>query len=243
MKLLLSGEGPTDLGVNRAVAGGVEFVPGPMAHVVDRLLETHLGYSILRWHELGGDSVSYVGESELASLGKPGSPLFPGVKFGKGTALFTRNAQVLGLKATEEARGAAVPVVAVLFRDGDGTRSVPHTDWEQKVASIERGFELVKFNAGVPMVPRPKSEAWLLCALKSQAYAHCDALEEAPGNDASPRSLKGRLEALVGHEAPAAEQSDWVQSGRVDPQRIEMPSFRRFREALDGAYGNASRAA
>lgn len=243
MKLLLSGEGPTDLGVNQAVAGGVEFVPGPMAHVVDRLLETHVGYSILKWQELGGDCVSYVGESELASLGKPGSPLFPGVKFGKGTALFTRNAQVLGLKAIEEARGAAVPIIAVLFRDGDGTRSVSRTDWEQKVASIERGFELVKFNAGVPMVPRPKSEAWLLCALKPQPYAHCDSLEEAPGNDASPNSLKRRLEALVGHEAPAAEQSEWVQTGLVDPQRIEMPSFRRVREALDAAYANASTAA
>lgn len=243
MRLLLSGEGPTDLGVNQAVAGGVAFVPGPMAHVVDRLLEAHLGYSILEVHELGGDCVSYLGESELASLGKPRSPLFPGVKLGKGTALFTRNAQVLGLKAIEEARGAAVPVIAVLFRDGDGTRSVPHTDWEQKVASIERGFELVKFKAGVPMVPRPKSEAWLLCALKPQAYAHCDALEEAPGNDASPNSLKGRLQALVGHDARAAEQSEWVQSGRVDPQRIEMPSFRRFREALDAAYANASWAA
>lgn len=189
MKLLLSGEGPTDLGVNRPVAGGVEFVPGPMAHVVDRLLGVRLGYSLLEVHAAGGGCVSYVGESELASLGKTGSPLLPGLKFGKGTALYTRNAQVLGLTAIE-ARSAATPVIAVLFRDGDGTRSVPRADWERKVASIERGFELVSFDAGVPMVPRPKSEAWLLCALKPQAYTHCDSLEDAPGNDASPNSLK-----------------------------------------------------
>lgn len=241
MKLLLSGEGPTDLGVNRPVAGGVEFVPGPMAHVVDRLLGVRLGYSLLEVHAAGGGCVSYVGESELASLGKTGSPLLPGLKFGKGTALYTRNAQLLGLTAIE-ARSAATPVIAVLFRDGDGTRSVPRADWERKVASIERGFELVSFDAGVPMVPRPKSEAWLLCALKPQAYTHCDSLEDAPGNDASSNSLKKRLEALVGHEASAAEQSGWVQDGLIDPLRIEMPSFRRFRTALDAACSNASRA-
>ena len=42
MKLMLAGEGPTDLGVMRPEAGGARFVPGPMAWVVDQLVEDQL---------------------------------------------------------------------------------------------------------------------------------------------------------------------------------------------------------
>lgn len=161
MKVLLSGEGPTDIGVTRPTAGGQQFVPGPMAWFVDRLLEPRLGYSILDMHEGGADCVRHVHETELAAGAKPGSPLLPGVRFGKGMAFFTRNAQALGLMAKREAQATGQPVIAVLFRDGDGTRAVPKEQWRQKFDSIARGFGLVEFDAGVPMVPRPKSEAWL----------------------------------------------------------------------------------
>lgn len=48
------------------------------------------------------------------------------------------------------------------------------------------------------MVPRPKSEAWLLCALKPNPYQHCAALEEAPMATTAARTLlKPRLAALM----------------------------------------------
>lgn len=235
MRFLLSGEGPTDIGVSRPAAEGLQFAPGPMAWFVDRLLEPRLGYSFLELHESGADCVRHVRETELATGAKPGSPLLPGVRFGKETAFFTRNAQVLGLMAQQEANETGQPVIAVLFRDGDGTRSVARQQWKQKFDSIARGFQLVEFGSGVPMVPRPKSEAWLICALKAPPYHDCEVLENCPGNDNSPNALKAHLAELHGSEPGADVQADWVRTGRVDPTAIDMPSYVAFRNALDQA--------
>ncbi len=57
-----------------------------------------------------------------------------------------------------------MPVIAVLFRDSDGTASSGRGLWEDKRKSIEDGFGEAGFDYGVPMIPKPKSEAWLLCA-------------------------------------------------------------------------------
>lgn len=233
MRLLLSGEGPTDVGFTRPVPGGTEFVAGPMAVIVDALIEPALGYSLL---DAGRDMdcVRHVPESELADRARGlKSVVLPGEKQPKGYAGFVKAGQTFGAVAREEY--LSQPVVAVLFRDSDGTHRAPHDHWQRVVAGIRNGFERAGFADGVPMVPRPKSEAWLLCALKTPAYQHCDDLEDSPGNDRSPKSLKGRLEALVGHEANAEEQADWVRDGRIDPTRIEMPSFFAFRRALDTA--------
>ncbi len=240
MRLLLSGEGPTDLGHGQPTTAGMAFVPGPMAWVVDKLLQRyHTGYSLLEAHQAGSDCITHVSETALAALGKPGSALFPGVKFGKGTAFFTRNAQVLGLLARQTCANEAQPVLAVLFRDGDGVRATPASQWQDKVNSMQRGFALVACQSGVPMVPRPKSEAWLLCALRPPGYANCAALEDASGNDASPTALKKQLAALCGGSNPsAAQQADWVITGTVDPLRIDMPSFNAFKQALHTAARN-----
>jgi hypothetical protein len=64
-------------------------------------------------------------------------------------------------------------------------------------------------------------------------------LEDAPGNDGSPRSLKSRLAEVIGHPSSAEEQAEWVESGRVQPDNIRMPSFDAFRKALKSAVANA----
>ncbi len=238
MKLFLSGEGPSDLGQMVPGPGGEVFAPGPMAWMVDKLLEPHLKYSLLELHEAGGEAVVFIHKAQLTALGKPsapGKPLLSGLKHGKGQAFHARSAQCLGLLA----KAQEPPAVAVLFRDGDGTNSTPRQEWQEKWDSMARGFALADFASGAPMVPRPKSEAWLLCGLKEQPYQHCAALEDAPGNDGSPKALKTRLASLVGHEASAQEQAAWVRDGRIDPQHIDMPSFAAFRDALHHAVGAA----
>ncbi len=74
-----------------------------------------------------------------------------------------------------------------------------------------------------------------LCALKQSRYQHCEKLEDAPGNDNSPNSLKKQIENLIGHEPNAKEQAEWVKSGKIDPGRIDMPSYNAFRKVLDSA--------
>lgn len=244
MILLLSGEGKTDMGQNVPSATGVHFQPGPMAWIVDRLLENHpaVNYSLLGVHELGGEPVLFVDEKEISQRGRPGPRLLRGIKYGKETALFTRNAQVLGLIAKEVQKEKNGAVVAVLFRDTDKTNAAPSNEWKEKFTSIKRGFGLVDFPQGVPMVPLPKSEAWLICALKEDPYQRCNCLEDAPGNDNSPNALKAVLERLVGRSPSAEEQVEWVKNGTVDPERIEMPSFMNFKAELQRAVDAATTA-
>lgn len=241
MILMLSGEGKSDIGQMAPGESGMVYEPGPMAWIVDRLVENRIDRSLLDLYAQGAESVQFISEHELREHdrpSKPGKPLLPGVKRGKDTQLFTRNAQVLGLLAKKRARDRQNDIIAVLFRDADSTHTCNASQWQEKVTSMETGFAMVEFDNGVPMVPRPKSEAWLLCALKNPPYQHCQALEDTPGNDASPRSLKKQLATVVGHDPTAQEQADWVREGRVDPEKITMPSFQHFRDALERALDN-----
>jgi hypothetical protein len=240
MKLILSGEGPTDLGTVKLVAGKWEFVPGPMAWIVDQLLKVnYTTYSLLEFHQAGGNCVIYVGKSELIPCRREGPTLLPGFKHGKGNAFFTRNAQCLALhakKVSEEDSGT--PVIAILFRDGDGTNS--KEEWSKKVKSMRSGFVSQQFLTGVPMVPNPKSEAWMICALRNPPYTNCASIEDQSGNDNSPNSLKNQMQALCGGSHPSAEQqANWVKRGTVDPGRIDMPSFSEFKQDLHRAAQNA----
>ncbi|CAK0782352.1 conserved hypothetical protein [Gammaproteobacteria bacterium] len=242
MKLMLSGEGKTDMGQEMPGATGLEYVSGPMAYVVDRLVESRMGYSLLEMQSAGGECVQFVDKTELSKHEltkhcKSGPTLLPGDKYGKGNTYFRCNAQALALLAKSEQSKTGEQVVAILFRDADGTVSKSHDEWRKKVGAMKSGFRLANFLTGVPMVPHPKSEAWLLCGLKD--YANCKKLEDASGNDASPNSLKKQLRDLVGHDPTAEEQTDWIKSGRIDPDRIDMPSFSDFREALKSALDTA----
>lgn len=234
MILMLSGEGKTDMGQMVPTDRGMRFEPGPMAWLVDRLIENRLDYSPIEIYENGCDEIHFIGETELNERGKKDPAILPGIKRGKGTAFFVRNANTLGVMARALQKEKDTSVVAVLFRDTDKTNSAARTLWQEKYESIKLGFQRADFSLGVAMLPLPKSEAWLLCALKQDSYQQCDKLEEASGNDNSPNSLKKQLDKLIAHDASAEEQAEWVRSGKIDPDRIDMPSFNAFRGDLDG---------
>ena len=63
---------------------------------------------------------------------------------------------------------------------------------------MQSGFESSGNTYCVPMVPRPKSEAWLLGYYQKNlpgqfAYNHCERFENMPGNDGSPNAVKELL--------------------------------------------------
>lgn len=95
------------------------------------------------------------------------------------------------------------------------------------------GFESGGSTIGVPMLPQPKSEAWLLCAVRQPAYQHCERLEDEPGNDDAPCPLKALLAEVRDQQCSAAELVELVAAGTIDPLRIEMPSFAAFRARLN----------
>ncbi len=95
------------------------------------------------------------------------------------------------------------------------------------------GFAEEGFARGVPMIPKPKSEAWIICALKAEPYIGCDPLEDRSGNDNSPASLKRELEQMLGEPATRELLRGKIEDGSIDCHRITMPSFLSFRGRLE----------
>ena len=157
-------------------------------------------------------------------------PPYTSKKNGKGTGLFTVNAVALAKIAKEKSEELNDEVIAILFRDSDGTRNDSNNLWEDKLSSINRGFEIEKFTHGVAMIPKPKSEAWLICALQKNPYQNCDNLENRSGNDKSPNNLKDELESFGISDD---EINEMIKDGRIDIDKIDMPSFKYFVNALD----------
>jgi hypothetical protein len=233
MFFLLSGEGVTDMGSGNAtttICEGKDYFVGPMAIIVAKVVEAQHDYSILDG-ACGFISEGTVAQraSELKAVKK--QLRLPGKKQAKETRYFFNNARILARFAREKAAALDDEVVAVLFRDSDGTASGGRGEWNDKRESMLDGFEEEEFDKGVPMIPKPKSEAWLICAWKNHPYQGCHALENRSGNDDSPNSLKGELSEILGHDVTSDLLCTKVrQSFNIDT--IKMPSFRAFRERL-----------
>lgn len=240
MFFLLSGEGKSDMGVcgNGADICEMEtheggFLLGPMALLVDILAERRLDFSPKECYAMGFVSESAI-EHRKKSSPRPNWMLPK--RDEKGYLYHRVYAFLFGEMALEIAVEKGMPVVAVFFRDCDGSCSSLSDEWERKRRSIVAGFERSKCPTGVAMVPKPKSECWILCAVQKHPYRDCATLEELSGNDASPeRAPKKLLEQALGKRSDAAVQAELIECGAVDPERIDMPSFNAFKTDFDRA--------
>jgi hypothetical protein len=234
MFFLLSGEGVTDMGAGpraATICEGEDFLVGPMANIVAKVVEAKHHYSIL------DGACGFISEGSLAHRAKELKAVkkqlrLPGKKQAKETGYFFNNARILARFAKEKAAALNDEVVAVLFRDSDGTASAGRGEWDDKRESMLDGFDAEGFDKGVPMIPKPKSEAWLICAWKRNPYRGCEALEERSGNDKSPNNLKDELKELLDEEVTLDSLREKVGES-FDIDRIKMPSFRAFRDRLE----------
>lgn len=235
MFLLLSGEGATDigccdLGLDRCL--DENFKPGPMSWIIDQLIEKFQGYE---YSYIENNAIEFLSESFLAAnrVRKSAKKMsLPGKKRSKQIGFYYNNARTLAQIANNKAKEINDTVVVIFFRDSDDTASAGRGHWEAKLTSMIKGFEAENFKFGVPMIPKPKSEAWLLCAVKSNSYQSCGNLENESGNDTSPNSLKGKLSTALDGCVSRTELNEMVQDGRIDVDRIDMPSFNVFRKRL-----------
>jgi hypothetical protein len=235
MKLLVSGEGPSDIGACNNAQGvcmDSAFLPGPMTIWLKRLLETLLQYDILTVPE----AVVCVSEKALAVEAKLASGRMQRLR-GKNkppeTSWYFSNAMQLGLMAKKLMGLDTGPLMAVLFRDADGTRSAPGQLWQTKWDSMTNGFQAAEFDFGVPMLPKPKSEVWLLCAGQMGRHSHAG-LESISGNDDAPKSAKKQWDAMIGSPQTAAQEAEWCADHPTDWQNLlSMPSFKAFYERFD----------
>jgi hypothetical protein len=241
MYFLLSGEGVTDMGAargNTEICEGEHFFVGPMAVIVAKIVESKHGYCIL------DGKCGFVSENRLSRRAKElfrskKKLVLPGKDRATETAQFYKTARALSRMAHDKSSELKDQVVAVLFRDTDGNASDGKRLWEEKWNSMIDGFDAEEFEGGVPMIPRPKSEAWLICAWKSRPYQACDALEERSGNDRSPNSLKAELATLLTKKIEAEMLSDKVKTD-LEINRIKMPSFTAFRKQLEKVIGGSA---
>jgi len=243
MMVVLSGEGKSDLGDCNNSQGQCQvpdFVHGPMTLLVDQILAQRLHYSML---EVTPAQYIYIRKSQLMALaaqrkaGKESISL-TGKKNGQDTGYFRINAWVLGKETLRLQQENGDQAIAILFRDCDDTNSTPAGLWDQKWKAMVEGFARSELGeCGVPMLPKPKSEAWLLCAAKAHPYQHCAALEDMSGNDKSPHALKDALDAAYGRELSSAEQVDWLTEHGYDDEKAanQMPSLQKFKERLNAA--------
>ncbi len=223
MFLILSGEGSSDIGIE-------DNEIGPMTKIVDRWIARRIGYSLI---ELKFYTI--VPEKQLAEQAKKiKARSMRGKKQESETRYFYKNARALALIAHQKALeiGNDMPLILVLFRDADGTASSDRGEWIDKMRSMLTGFEVEQISTGVPMIPKPKSEAWILCALRNN-YQHCPNLENESGNDNSPNPLKQQLEDYLGESGTGRLLNDKIDAGEIDIDRIDMNSINAFKTRLD----------
>lgn len=229
MHLVLSGEGTSDIGLYSYEDGS--FVPGAMYYIIDKIIEDKLTYSFF---DTTKELITFIPEVELQKVCKK-IPSLSGKKKAQETGLFYKNARGLAIIAKKACiKKQDDDVIAILFRDSDGTRSSDSSMWTKKVQSMKYGFESENYYRGVPMIPKPKSEAWLICALKENAYQNCNKLEERSGNDDSPNALKKELQKIL--EDKSKEYNDiniMIKNNDIDINKLNMDSFLSFKENLE----------
>jgi len=235
MYLLLSGEGLTDIGVCTPASDSCDadtFQPGPMAWIVDQLMDSFLDYDFSHIQTM---RVSFVSEHFLAThkqRPQKKSMSLRGKKKPAETKYYYENARALATAAKDKTIEVDDNVIAVLFRDADGTASAGRGNWRDKRISMINGFKVEEFVLGVPMIPKPKSEAWLLCAVKDNPYQGCENIEQESGSDKGTNPLKRQLSnALAGNDS-ASDLNKIVQEN-IDLHEIQMPSFEAFKNDLN----------
>lgn len=248
MIVVLSGEGRSDLGACRNAQGhcsGDTFAPGPMTVLVDQEIASHFDYSPL---ELAPETYLYVSKTRLSELVRErkehsSKMSLTGKKHGQETGYFYINAWMLGEAAKDFEQLHKDIAIAVLFRDSDGSHTAGASEWSAKWQSMRSGFQRAELGArGVPMLPKPKSEAWLLCAV-ANGYQDCEKLEALPGNDDAPRSAKAQLQAALGGDASTGAQLNWLQVHGFDHEAVaaNMPSYQQFKASLAAAIDEVCR--
>lgn len=237
--ILVTGEGSSDMGGSnngQSISTGEFYNLGPMALLAVRLLQK----IIPDWNEDNIDFqspnnwITCISGNELARQAKNVRKHRPSTKLRKGFVEHANRATTMAGYAKDNGHQ-----LAFYFHDTD------KCDFDDLHQSIILGFKGVEGVHGIPMIPKPTSEAWLICGQKQDPYAHCTALEtELSGNDAASdeNAPKKVLARLLGQEATTEQQYEMVTG--IDITRIDMPSYNQFKTdlttAIEGVCGHGT---
>ncbi|MGL4594959.1 MAG: hypothetical protein ACRCUY_09550 [Thermoguttaceae bacterium] len=231
---LLSGEGSTDIGTTETPEIiGDTFHEGPLTHLIRQILPVNESSECV-FRFVSRKVLEHVGKTareskKIRRRSKDGE---------KGNVYFFFNAAYLGIVALQKQKDENVPVVAIFFKDSDGTRA-KSGDWQGKYDSVIAGFDAANFTRGVPMLAKPISEAWFLCAIYRKREPHPEekfhSLEDTTFGDVneSKHQLKGELEKVLKEKPTRELLNDKIQNGEIDFQHINLPSFNQFKQRLE----------
>ena len=237
--ILVTGEGSSDMGGSnngQPISTGEFYNLGPMALLAVRLLQK----IIPDWNE---DNIDFqspnnwmtcISGNELARQAKGVRKHRPSTKLKKGFVEHANRATTMAGYAKDNGHQ-----LAFYFHDTD------KFDFDDFHQSIMLGFNGIDGVHGIPMLPKPTSEAWFICGRKQDPYAHCTALEtELSGNDAASNenAPKKVLARFLGQEATTEQQYEMVTG--IDITRIDMPSYNQFKtdliKAIEGVCGHGT---
>jgi hypothetical protein len=221
MKFLLLGEGPSDL--------HWEEIPGRRT-IVKKGLMTMLLEKVWGWHS--GEPIEGIPYTrpQLAAIRKKNKRHLghrPDMVPKPHEATY-QYAVILARESKLRYNGAP----AVYFKDADRTNSKPGNVDEAMVAAMDAGFQAESFPNGIPMVPKPRQEAWLLAYYQKylpnrSAYANSGRWENLSGNDHAPR--KNNAKALLDEALKRGKIRDIRDDFEsIDWHSVDMPSFCRF---------------
>ena len=226
MTCLLLGEGASDLGVNSDYEEP-RFQKGPMTLVID-FLATKMGVREIEYELLSRGDVSKgikASKRKISSRPKEVDPE---------NRMIYMSAYYIGGRAIERQKDAAI-----YFHDPDRTNSGPCDKAIGMERAMHTGFDSSGFGKGIPMIPIPRSEAWLLAYFqkglaKQMAYNKSERFEKLPANDDSPKSAKRLLKQAVGARTESETYTMVMKEiCDIDWTRVDMPSFNRFRSRLE----------
>jgi len=196
-----------------------DFKKGPMTCLAEKIIKQRTG---------GTPHIELVPKNTLTQKKAKNrrKMKLPGKKSPQKTAYFYKKAYILGQIALEKRED-----IAILFRDTDGTQSTSPSNWKERAESIHDGFKDSGFQNCVAMVPKPTSEAWILCCL--QNYQNCEKLEELSGNESSSKHPKKIIEQITGTVPTMENLVKIACEENCDTEQIDMSSFNAFKTCLD----------
>lgn len=243
--IVMTGEGVTDMGGcnnEQPICSEQQLDIGPMARLLFKLIQHHLPEWNVDHLDQGNpeNHMTLVDGSWLRGECKKRKRGLIRISKSvqKGMMVHAQRAQVLGEFAVQNNHQ-----IAAYFHDTDGTRSqlaaMPDRQWKI-TQSIKAGFRAAKFEGrGLAIVPKPTSEAWLICAAKDPQYQDCSQLEASlSGNENSPnRSPKAVLATILEKSVCTRDDLNELVE-QVDVSRIDMPSFDSLRTQVKASIND-----
>lgn len=199
IEIILSGEGNSDIGEQNYQNG--EFILGPIA-ILTR--------NILHWYHKHDVNFQFKTRLELKRY-----PItLKGKKKREKEGATGKGHSDLAYKLACVAKENNCHI-AVLMRDAD------NRDFQAVYQEIESGFLAAKFEHGIPAVPVPKSEAWIICCIEQEKSQN---IENYPSND-----IKALLEQMLLSQQKDHNKETWREIViHCNVEYIKSNSFQRY---------------